>query len=613
MGDHGMSDSSLLDRLAAEFAARASAGEAPSVEEYAAKYPGLADRIRNLFPALRYLGPPPPTTDVSEATQVRDPNATGPYASAAGSPGPDPTPDGSRYRMGDELARGGMGVVYRAEDQVLGREVAVKVLGPKLVGSDAARRFVVEAELTGWLQHPGIPPVHDLGTLPDGRPFLAMKLIRGKTLADKMKGRKSPAADRDEFLQHFEQVCLAVAFAHSRRVIHRDLKPQNVMVGAFGEVQVMDWGLAKSLAWAAGEDLDGAGGDDGWGDDPEERTRTGQVMGTPAYMPPEQARGLTDKVDERADVFALGGILCAILTGFAPYRGVDARDVWQKAADADLADAIERIDAVSGTGRFPGIAKKCLARRRTDRFAHAGEVAAAVHNARMTAEKVKRKVELEEATTTADHVSRRADRRSALALKLGLGGLVSGVVLSGFMGCYAVTSVESAREREEKYRQFAKSQREEFQSQLLPLTFAAAAGEVDAGTFEPGWDAAGRDRVTKQILKAADQLPPTERAFAFVVLAGLADANKDESHGDSQWTDAVRLFADGSKDPTAEARLAVAVVDRYTARRTPTKLDTLILSRVTKLLGRLRHTRHEEPLAGAVARAWQKVQTPAKK
>ena len=111
-----------------------------------------------------------------------------------------------------------------------------------------ARRFVDEARITGQLQHPGIPPVHDLGTLPDGRPFLAMKLIKGRTLDALLRDRPDPAADRGRFVAAFEQVCQAVGYAHAHRVIHRDLKPANVMVGAFGEVQVMDWGLAKVLA-----------------------------------------------------------------------------------------------------------------------------------------------------------------------------------------------------------------------------------------------------------------------------------------------------------------------------------------------------------------------------
>src|SRR5262249_1285992 len=135
-----------------------------------------------------------------------------------------------------------------ARDVALGRDVAVKVLHPRYTpDSAAARRFLHEARITGQLQHPGIPAVHQVGTCPDGRPFLAMKLVKGRTLEALLKDRPDPTADRGRLLAVFEQVCQAVGYAHAHQVLHRDLKPANVMVGAFGEVQVMDWGLAKVL------------------------------------------------------------------------------------------------------------------------------------------------------------------------------------------------------------------------------------------------------------------------------------------------------------------------------------------------------------------------------
>jgi len=149
------------------------------------------------------------------------------------------------YRVLREIARGGMGKVLAAHDLSLDREVALKVLLP----GAPADRFVRESKITARLPHPGIPPVHALGKLGDGSPFLAMKLIAGQTLAGEMT-----TADRPRLLQAFAQVCQAVAYAHSRGVIHRDLKPANVMVGAFGEVQVMDWGLAKVLGTQAADE-----------------------------------------------------------------------------------------------------------------------------------------------------------------------------------------------------------------------------------------------------------------------------------------------------------------------------------------------------------------------
>ncbi|MCH8830699.1 MAG: serine/threonine protein kinase, partial [Planctomycetes bacterium] len=149
-------------------------------------------------------------------------------------------PDVPGFLVSAEIARGGMGVVYAAHDPVFDREIAVKVMHP---GQDADR-FVVESKVTGGLPHPGIPPVHALGELPDGRPFLAMKLIRGRTLADDLR-ETDRHSELPRLLGVFEQICQTVGFAHSAGIIHRDLKPANVMVGSFGEVQVMDWGMAK--------------------------------------------------------------------------------------------------------------------------------------------------------------------------------------------------------------------------------------------------------------------------------------------------------------------------------------------------------------------------------
>src|SRR5581483_10066840 len=173
-------------------------------------------------------------------------------------------------------------------------------------------RFVAEAQITGQLQHPGIPAVHELGTLPDGRPFLAMKLVKGRTLHELLKERTDPAQERGRFVAVFEQVCQAVGYAHAHRVIHRDLKPGNIMVGAFGEVQVMDWGLAKVLTDHPGtgpdpqDDADATLGTEIRSLRGEDAlTQAGSLLGTPAYMAPEQAIGAVDQLDARSDVFGL--------------------------------------------------------------------------------------------------------------------------------------------------------------------------------------------------------------------------------------------------------------------------------------------------------------------
>jgi hypothetical protein len=155
---------------------------------------------------------------------------------------------GNRYQLQGEIARGGMGAILKGRDVDLGRDLAIKVLLASHQGNtEVVRRFVEEAQIGGQLQHPGVVPVYELGTFPDRRPYFAMKLVKGRTLASLLHERTDPAQDRPRFLTIFEAVCQTMAYAHARGVIHRDLKPSNVMVGSFGEVQVMDWGLAKVL------------------------------------------------------------------------------------------------------------------------------------------------------------------------------------------------------------------------------------------------------------------------------------------------------------------------------------------------------------------------------
>jgi serine/threonine protein kinase len=192
---------------------------------------------------------------------------------------------GTRYELIERIGQGGMGTVYRARDRELDRPVALKVLDVLPEGAQA------EARVIARLEHPGIVPVHDAGVLPDGRFFYVMKLVRGRRL-DEPEARPAGLAER---LHIFLRICEAVAFAHAHVIVHRDLKPQNVMLGPFGEVLVMDWGAAQAVGGPA----------------------AGAVVGTPGYMAPEQARGEPD-LDGRADVYALGGILHYLLTDRTP-------------------------------------------------------------------------------------------------------------------------------------------------------------------------------------------------------------------------------------------------------------------------------------------------------
>jgi tetratricopeptide (TPR) repeat protein/tRNA A-37 threonylcarbamoyl transferase component Bud32 len=291
----------------------------------------------------------------------------------------------ARLRLFGEIARGGMGAIYKARDVDLGRDLAVKVLLEKHHGKpELARRFVTEARVAGQLQHPGAVPVHELGVLADGRPYFAMKLVEGRDLEDLLGERASPSEDLTRFLGVFEQVCQTVAYAHARGVIHRDLKPANVMVGRFGEVQVMDWGLAKVLA-GADAGADASGPDETTGEVATEQdrqgsddTEAGSVLGTWAYMPPEQARGLVAQVDRRSDVFSLGAILTQILTGQPPYVGPDPGSVRLQAIEGRPDGVSARLAGCGAEPELIRLAVRCLAPNPADRPADGGEVASAV-------------------------------------------------------------------------------------------------------------------------------------------------------------------------------------------------------------------------------------------
>jgi tetratricopeptide (TPR) repeat protein len=376
----------LRQLLTLEIAARRRLGEEPRSEEYAARLSGLGALIAEvfaLFAATRSEAPPAPapTTHDEPGRGLTD-SGDRPATPGAGAPPSPPVLHAGRYEIEEKIGGGGMGEVWRAHDPDLKRPLAVKFLKQEHHGNlPMARRFREEAQLTGQLQHPGIPPVHEVGTLPDGRPFFAMKLIKGRTLAELLKDRPSPQQELPRFLSIFEQVCQTLAYAHSKGVIHRDLKPSNIMVGAFGEVQVMDWGLAKPLAsrglTAPEDDAETSAIATARTVTSQELSQDGDVLGTPAYMAPEQARGKIEALDERSDVFGLGAILCVVMTGAPPYRGTSG-EVRARAARGDLTEAQERLAACGADVELLRLAWVCLAPEREARPRDAGVVAQAV-------------------------------------------------------------------------------------------------------------------------------------------------------------------------------------------------------------------------------------------
>ena len=221
----------------------------------------------------------------------------------------------TRYRALRYLARGGMGTIWLAEDTILNRQVALKVLDPADNSGELASRRLREARVLARLEHPGIVPVHDAGTLDDGRAFYCMKYVEGQRLDQYLRNIRA----LPERLKLLERIAEPLAFAHSKGILHRDLKPENVMIGPFGEVLVMDWGVAKvkdAVRPEAGTEVQGYSSSSLSIDLSE--TAHGRILGTPGYMSPEQARGENGSIDERTDIYSLGAILAFMLAGGGP-------------------------------------------------------------------------------------------------------------------------------------------------------------------------------------------------------------------------------------------------------------------------------------------------------
>jgi serine/threonine-protein kinase len=411
-----------FEQVLAEFLQAEERGERPEPSDLLRTNPELETQLRDYFRDRDRFDRLAPTVIHPEA-----------------SPQPEPAPVShfGNYAVLERLGQGGRGIVYRVSDPELNRPLAVKVLRPELRGEpDAVRRFLEEAQVMGQLQHPGIVPVHAVGKLPDGRPYFVMKLVQGRTLAQLVAARSAPAHDLPRFLVIFQQLCQAVAFAHSRGVIHRDLKPANVMVGAFAEVQVMDWGLAKVLSASAASQPHTHGRPEARVPAGPDAVRTirsegdglasadGLIVGTFAYMAPEQAKGQVEELDPRTDVFGLGAVLCEILTGLPPYTGTAAWELHQQASAGDLAEAFARLDHCGADADLMVLARDCLAPERERRPPDATVVAERLTKYLAEVQQRLQRAEVEKAAAQARTKEARATvkaERRARRLTIGLG------------------------------------------------------------------------------------------------------------------------------------------------------------------------------------------------
>jgi Tfp pilus assembly protein PilF/tRNA A-37 threonylcarbamoyl transferase component Bud32 len=322
------------------------------------------------------------------STPALDPEATVDRQSLAGGKGA-----GLRYRILRPHAKGGLGEVFVAEDTELHREVALKQIQKERAADAPSRgRFLLEAEITGGLEHPGVVPVYGLGAYPDGRHFYAMRFVKGDSLKEAVERfHREDKPDRDpgerslafrELLGRFVDVCQAVAYAHSRGVLHRDLKPGNVMLGKYGETLVVDWGLAKAIGRAEGAEQRELPDDEATlrpsSGSELAATLAGTALGTPAYMSPEQAAGKSDLVGPASDVYSLGATLYTLLTGRAPFSGKDPGEILRRVQRGEVVPPRRQKPAVPVA--LEAVCFKAMALRPGDRYGTALKLAADVEH-----------------------------------------------------------------------------------------------------------------------------------------------------------------------------------------------------------------------------------------
>jgi serine/threonine-protein kinase len=384
------SEALKIDEACDRFEAAWRAGAGPEIEDFIHEMTEparsvLRDELRALERALRRtaegsLQATPraraeATADETSVQSTVDRVRNAPDGTGKRSPDPSAPTSAPRFRILRPHASGGLGEVFVARDEELNREVALKQIQARHASNaDSQARFLIEAEVTGGMEHPGIVPVYSLGRHPDNRPFYVMKFIRGETLKDAIDRfhKATNREDRDrtvefrKLLTRFIDVCNTIAYAHSRGILHRDLKPSNIMLGTFGETLVVDWGLAKPM---------GVAGEAGKGADSPFRpasssgsaeTQPGSMLGTPQYMSPEQASGRLDQAGPASDLFSLGATLYCLLTGRPPFEGDTANTVMDKVCRGDFPPP-RTIDR-SVPAALEAVCMKAMAHRPEDRY-----------------------------------------------------------------------------------------------------------------------------------------------------------------------------------------------------------------------------------------------------
>jgi len=499
-----------------------------------------------------------------------------------------------RYQVIGRIARGGMGEVLRARDGELDREVALKtLLRPK--HASLRTRFLAEARLTGQLDHPNIIPVHEMGSDDQGRPFFAMKLIDGRSLADviaELRDGDAAALKRwtlPRLLTVFIGVCNGVAYAHDRDIVHRDLKPANIMLGSFGEVWVLDWGLAKRLrpatagvptgspsaSPAVGAHNDGSSSSSArpaipaapsaaeaptlcaHGSAEGELTLDGHVLGTPAYMPPEQARGEHAATDQRSDVWALGAMLYEILALRRALPGRSSREQ----LEAARACAVRRLTVKSGRRPLPAeliaVVDKALAERREDRYQRVTDLRADIE------------AWLDRRAVSAHHETLwqalwRLGRRHTAAVVAG------NLVLAVVIAAAAVVAVHELQRRAERRH-------------AAPAFVAMARAAIDRRDFADALIAA-QAALAAEPDRADATLAAVHARIGLADWQGAAEA-AERAVGDGVLSEVSRLCRLATTRPPSEVALPLAVV---LSRQGAGRLADHLLAGTKELLDRCR-------------------------